>query len=97
MQAIYFNYHGDLSKSLEHFLECANWQKAHTVFITSVAHKLFLSGKSCVYCFLNSTAEWNLCSTVIHALFCHLLIIDGDAIRATVVIISSFMIFVNHN
>ncbi|KAI9084658.1 hypothetical protein K1719_033440 [Acacia pycnantha] len=43
--AIYYNYHGDLSKSLEHFLECANWQKAHTVFVTSVAHKLFLSAK----------------------------------------------------
>ncbi|XP_028803122.1 nuclear pore complex protein NUP96 isoform X2 [Neltuma alba] len=43
--AIYHNYHGDLSKSLEHFLKCANWQKAHTVFVTSVAHKLFLSAK----------------------------------------------------
>lgn len=43
--ATYYNYHGDLSKSLEHFLECANWQKAHSVFVTSVAHKLFLSAK----------------------------------------------------
>ncbi|KAF7841563.1 nuclear pore complex protein NUP96 [Senna tora] len=43
--AIYYNYHGDHSKSLENFLECANWQKAHTVFITSVAYKLFLSAK----------------------------------------------------
>uniref|UniRef100_A0A2P2PI25 Uncharacterized protein MANES_04G104700 n=1 Tax=Rhizophora mucronata TaxID=61149 RepID=A0A2P2PI25_RHIMU len=41
--AVYFNYHGDLFKALEHFLECENWQKAHSIFITSVAHKLFLS------------------------------------------------------
>ncbi|OMO74197.1 Peptidase S59, nucleoporin [Corchorus olitorius] len=41
--AVYFNYHGDLPKALEHFLECANWQKAHSIFITSVAHVLFLS------------------------------------------------------
>lgn len=41
--AVYFSYHGDLSKALEHYLECANWQKAHSIFVTSVAHKLFLS------------------------------------------------------
>ncbi|XVF24688.1 hypothetical protein REPUB_Repub13aG0148800 [Reevesia pubescens] len=41
--AVYFNYHGDLPKALEHFLECANWQKAHSIFMTSVAHALFLS------------------------------------------------------
>lgn len=45
VQAVYFNYHGDLPKALEHFLECANWQKAHSIFMTSVAHPLFLSGK----------------------------------------------------
>ncbi|CAL5375554.1 unnamed protein product [Camellia sinensis] len=43
--AVYFNYYGDLSKALEHFIECGNWQKAHTIFITSVAHSLFLSAK----------------------------------------------------
>ncbi|OIW16438.1 hypothetical protein TanjilG_19154 [Lupinus angustifolius] len=43
--AIYYSYNGDLSKALEHFLQCANWQKAHTIFITSVAHKLFLQAK----------------------------------------------------
>ncbi|CAI0405795.1 unnamed protein product [Linum tenue] len=43
--AVYFNYHGDLSKALEHFLECAHWQKAHSIFTTSVAHTLFLSDK----------------------------------------------------
>ncbi|XP_022714749.1 nuclear pore complex protein NUP96-like isoform X2 [Durio zibethinus] len=41
--AVYFNYHGDLPKALEHFLECANWRKAHSIFMTSVAHTLFLS------------------------------------------------------
>lgn len=43
--AVYFNYYGDLSKALEHFLQCANWQKAHSIFITSVVHSLYLSAK----------------------------------------------------
>ncbi|KAK2378290.1 Nucleoporin autopeptidase [Trifolium repens] len=43
--AIYYNYNGDLAEALEQFLQCANWQKAHTIFITSVAHKLFLQAK----------------------------------------------------
>lgn len=41
--AVYYNYQGDLSRALEHFLDCANWQKAHSIFMTSVAHILFLS------------------------------------------------------
>ncbi|KAK2654299.1 hypothetical protein Ddye_014155 [Dipteronia dyeriana] len=41
--AIYYNYYGNLSKALEHFLEFANWQKAYRIFVTSVAHTLFLS------------------------------------------------------
>ncbi|KAI5660433.1 hypothetical protein M9H77_29226 [Catharanthus roseus] len=43
--ATYFNYYGDFAKALEHFLECGNWQKAHSIFMTSVAHSLFLSAK----------------------------------------------------
>ncbi|XP_052182863.1 nuclear pore complex protein NUP96 [Diospyros lotus] len=43
--AVYFNYYGDSPKALEHFLECGNWQRAHSIFITSVAHSLFLSAK----------------------------------------------------
>ncbi|XP_050386592.1 nuclear pore complex protein NUP96 [Argentina anserina] len=43
--AVYFNYYGELSKALEHFIECENWQKAHAIFITSVAHTLFLSAE----------------------------------------------------
>ncbi|KAK9923296.1 hypothetical protein M0R45_031724 [Rubus argutus] len=43
--AVYFNYYGDLSKALEHFIKCSNWQKAHSIFVTSVAHTLFLSAK----------------------------------------------------
>lgn len=46
MQATYFNYYGDFGKALEHFLECGNWQKAHSIFMTSVTHSLFLSGNS---------------------------------------------------
>ncbi|KAL3375051.1 hypothetical protein AABB24_006516 [Solanum stoloniferum] len=41
--ATYFNYYSEFSKALEHFLECGKWQKAHTIFMTSVAHSLFLS------------------------------------------------------
>ncbi|CAA6665046.1 unnamed protein product [Spirodela intermedia] len=43
--AIYFEYQGDLPAALDHFLDCRNWQKSHTVFMTSVAHSLFLSSK----------------------------------------------------
>lgn len=43
--AVYFNYCGDLSRALEHYIACANWQKAHSLFMTSVAHSLFLSAK----------------------------------------------------
>ncbi|KAG9451652.1 hypothetical protein H6P81_011617 [Aristolochia fimbriata] len=43
--AIYFLYHGDLTLALEHFLQCSNWQKAHSIFMTSVAHTLFFSSK----------------------------------------------------
>jgi len=49
VQAIYYNYNGDHSKALEQFLQCAYWQKAHTIFVTSVAHRLFLQCKLCVY------------------------------------------------
>ncbi|OIT35661.1 PREDICTED: nuclear pore complex protein NUP96 [Nicotiana attenuata] len=41
--ATYFNYYSEFPKALEHFLECGKWQKAHTIFMTSVAHSLFLS------------------------------------------------------
>ncbi|RAL41394.1 hypothetical protein DM860_010188 [Cuscuta australis] len=44
--AMYYNYHGDCSKALEHFLKSGGyWQKSHTIFMTSVAHSLFLSGE----------------------------------------------------
>lgn len=42
---MYFHYYGEISKALEHFLACENWQKAHSILVTSVAHSLFLSGK----------------------------------------------------
>lgn len=43
--AVYFQYYGDLPKALEHYIQCFSWQKAHSIFITSVAHSLFLSAK----------------------------------------------------
>lgn len=43
--AIYHAYYGNSFKALEHYLGCAFWQKAHSTFISSVAHSLFLSGK----------------------------------------------------
>ncbi|GLU21993.1 hypothetical protein SLE2022_380960 [Rubroshorea leprosula] len=54
--AVYYNYHGDLPKALEHFLECAYWQKAHSIFITSVAHTLFLSA--------NHSEVWNIATSM---------------------------------
>ncbi|KAF8411532.1 hypothetical protein HHK36_004085 [Tetracentron sinense] len=43
--AVYFHYYGDLPKALEHFIESCNWQRAHSIFMTSVAHLLFMSAK----------------------------------------------------
>ncbi|KAI3680680.1 hypothetical protein L6452_35453 [Arctium lappa] len=43
--AIYHAYYRDSFKALEHYIGCAFWQKAHSTFISSVAHSLFLSGK----------------------------------------------------
>lgn len=43
--AVYYDYQGNLPKALEHYVECAFWQKAHAIFITSVAQILFLSAK----------------------------------------------------
>ncbi|XP_065869361.1 nuclear pore complex protein NUP96 [Euphorbia lathyris] len=54
--AVYFNYRGDLLKALEHYLKCANWQKAHLIFIISVAHTLFLSA--------NHSEIWRLATSM---------------------------------
>ncbi|KAL5704211.1 hypothetical protein ACHQM5_022668 [Ranunculus cassubicifolius] len=43
--AIYCNYNGDFLKAIEHYLESKSWQKAHSIFMTKVAHSLFLSGE----------------------------------------------------
>lgn len=43
--AVYFQYYGDLAKALEHYIQCESWQKAHSIFITSVVHSLFLSAE----------------------------------------------------
>nr|GEY06155.1 nuclear pore complex protein NUP96-like isoform X1 [Tanacetum cinerariifolium] len=44
-EAVYHAYYGNSFKALEHCLGCEFWQKAHSTFITSVAHSLFMSGK----------------------------------------------------
>ncbi|KAI3512713.1 hypothetical protein L1887_20032 [Cichorium endivia] len=43
--AVYNAYYGNYSNALEHYLGCGFWQKAHSTFISLVAHSLFLSGK----------------------------------------------------
>lgn len=44
--ATYYQYYGNLPEALEHFLECSKWQKAHSIFMTTVVHSLFLSSSS---------------------------------------------------
>ncbi|KAL6645528.1 hypothetical protein ACP70R_017136 [Stipagrostis hirtigluma subsp. patula] len=41
--ALYHEYYGDKQGALENYLPCGNWKKAHTIFMSSVAHSLFLS------------------------------------------------------
>lgn len=45
MQAIYYEYNGDKQRALENYIGCANWRRAHSIFMTSIAHALFLNGK----------------------------------------------------
>ncbi|KAF8718221.1 hypothetical protein HU200_025715 [Digitaria exilis] len=40
---LYHEYYGDQQGALENFIQCGNWKKAHTIFMTSVAHIMFLS------------------------------------------------------
>ncbi|CAN6313894.1 unnamed protein product [Urochloa humidicola] len=41
--ALYHEYYGDQQGALENFIQCGNWKKAHIIFMTSVAHTMFLS------------------------------------------------------
>jgi hypothetical protein len=50
MQALYHEYYGDRQGALENYIQCGNWKKAHTIFMTSVAHSLFLSCKFSMQC-----------------------------------------------
>uniref|UniRef100_A0A0D9Z2Q9 Peptidase S59 domain-containing protein n=1 Tax=Oryza glumipatula TaxID=40148 RepID=A0A0D9Z2Q9_9ORYZ len=43
--ALYNEYYGDQQSALENYILCGNWKKAHTIFMTSIAHSLFLSSK----------------------------------------------------
>ncbi|KAJ8755418.1 hypothetical protein K2173_019216 [Erythroxylum novogranatense] len=54
--AIYFSYHGDFTRALEHFLGCENWQKAHSIFMISIAPVLFLSA--------NHSEIWRLATSM---------------------------------
>jgi hypothetical protein len=50
IQALYHEYYGDKQGALENFIQCGNWKKAHTIFMTSVAHSMFLSCKFFLLC-----------------------------------------------
>lgn len=41
--ALYHEYYGDKQGALENLIQCGNWKKAHSIFVTSVAHSMFLS------------------------------------------------------
>uniref|UniRef100_A0A804PJ19 Nuclear pore complex protein NUP96 C-terminal domain-containing protein n=1 Tax=Zea mays TaxID=4577 RepID=A0A804PJ19_MAIZE len=41
--ALYHEYYGDKQGALENLIQCGNRKKAHTIFVTSVAHSMFLS------------------------------------------------------
>uniref|UniRef100_A0A7N0ZRH1 Peptidase S59 domain-containing protein n=1 Tax=Kalanchoe fedtschenkoi TaxID=63787 RepID=A0A7N0ZRH1_KALFE len=59
--AVYHNYYGHSLEALENYLACKNWQKAHSVFMTSVAHTLYLSGEHSKMWKLVSIMEENKC------------------------------------
>ena len=50
IQALYHEYYGDKQGALENFIQCGNWKKAHAIFMTSVAHSMFLSCKFFLLC-----------------------------------------------
>ncbi|PWZ30132.1 Nuclear pore complex protein NUP96 [Zea mays] len=54
--ALYHEYYGDKQGALENLIQCGNWKKAHTIFVTSVAHSMFLSY---FYVLKNSMQERN--------------------------------------
>ncbi|KAF3793809.1 Nuclear pore complex protein [Nymphaea thermarum] len=43
--ATYFQYYGNQMKAFTHLLACSSWQKAHLIFVISIAHSLFLSSE----------------------------------------------------
>ncbi|CAM8961072.1 unnamed protein product [Rhodiola kirilowii] len=59
--AVYYNYYGHSSEALENYLACKKWQKAHSIFMTSVAHTLYLSGEHSKMLKLASIMEDNKC------------------------------------
>jgi hypothetical protein len=67
IQSLYLEYYGDQQGALKNFLQCGNWKKAHTIFMTSVAHSLFLSCK-----FFFNALENNLIRALIQCITCPL-------------------------
>ena len=45
---------------MENFIRCGNWKKAHTIFMTSIAHTMFLSCKFSLQC----TGQIFLCISI---------------------------------
>ncbi|KAJ4796506.1 Nuclear pore complex protein NUP96 [Rhynchospora pubera] len=66
--AIYYEYNGDNQKALENYIGCANWGRAHIIFMKSVAHSLFLNAKhseiwritSSMEAFKDEISDWDL-------------------------------------
>ncbi|KAL5652162.1 hypothetical protein ACJX0J_037620, partial [Zea mays] len=60
--ALYHEYYGDKQGALENLIQCGNWKKAHTIFVTSVAHSMFLSCKitSALENHKYEIADWDL-------------------------------------
>jgi nuclear pore complex protein Nup98-Nup96 len=50
MHTLYHEYYGDQQGALEKFIQCGNWKKAHTIFMTCIAHTMFLSCKFSLQC-----------------------------------------------
>ncbi|CAL4920998.1 unnamed protein product [Urochloa decumbens] len=55
--ALYHEYYGDQQGAMENFIQCGNWKKAHTIFMTSAAHTMFLSSKHQEIWEITSTLE----------------------------------------
>ncbi|KAF3326515.1 nuclear pore complex protein Nup96 isoform X1 [Carex littledalei] len=66
--AIYYEYNGDKQRALENYIGCANWRRAHSIFMTLIAHALFLNGEhseiwritSSMEAYKDEISDWDL-------------------------------------